>query len=152
LQEAFIITDGSSGINGDGGWGVIVATSYFGAELWGHESNTTNNRMEMMAALKGLQFLPAPHHVSLVSDSAYLLNTIQNKWYLKWFEDENKTSYERPNINLWHQLINEVDKHEVRAVKVKGHNGHEHNERADKLAVQARKQKVAGVEFLWGIE
>jgi ribonuclease HI len=150
LQEAFIITDGSSGANGDGGYGAIVATPYFGVELWGYGSDTTNNRMEMMAALKGMQFLPESHLVSLISDSAYLLNTLKNEWYVKWFSDEGKSDYQRPNIDLWHQLVQEIQRHKMTYIKVKGHNGHEHNERVDKLAVQARKEKLSGIEWLYG--
>ena len=150
LQEAFVVTDGSSGNNGDGGWGAIVATPYFGVEIWGWEEGTTNNRMEMMAALKGMQFLPEGYHVSLVSDSAYLLNTLSKGWYRKWFEDEDKNAYRRPNIKLWHELTDEVKRHEMTYIKVKGHNGHEHNERVDKLAVQARKEKISGTFSLYG--
>lgn len=151
LTEAVIYTDGSSGASGDGGWAAIVATPYFGIEISGHTSNTTNNAMEMMAALEGLRILQEPHAVSLVSDSAYLLNTLRHQWYVKWYQEEQDgRNYVRPNIDLWKQLTKEIQKHEMTYVKVKGHNGHEHNERVDKLAVAARKEKLATAEVLYG--
>lgn len=151
LTEAVIYTDGSSGVSGDGGWAAIVATPYFGIEISGYTDNTTNNAMEMRAALEGLRILKEPHAVTLVSDSAYLLNTLKNEWYIRWFEEEaNGRAYVRPNIELWKQLVKATWPHEMTYVKVKGHNGHEHNERVDKLAVAARKEKLETAEVLYG--
>lgn len=166
-MEAIIYTDGSSGNNGDGGWATIVATPYFGIEICGWAAETTNNRMEMMAAIKGMKLLGSDSFkVHLVSDSAYLLNSLKHKWYLKWLEEEeafykkghvpNKWKQgqgwiaTRPNLDLW-RIIQELDElHEITTIKVKGHSGHEHNERVDKLAVSARKNRTEAQEFIYG--
>lgn len=142
-----IYTDGSSGKGGDGGWGSIVATPYFGVEICGWAEKTTNNRMEMIAALEGMKFLTHPHEIHLVSDSAYLINAIKNQWYVRWLEEIEGA---RPNIDLWKQIHFQVQRHKVIPHKIKGHNGHEHNERVDKLAVTARKEKLEKVNFIYG--
>jgi ribonuclease HI len=147
LPEAIIYTDGSSGGGGEGGWAALVATPYFGIEITGWAEGTTNNRMEMIAAIEGLKVLHEPHRVQLVSDSAYLVSTLLHKWYEKWFTQWN---YHRPNLDLWHQLVALSSYHEIQPIKVKGHNGHEHNERVDKLAVLARKDKLEGATILYG--
>jgi ribonuclease HI len=103
--------------------------------------------MEMVAALEGMKILTHPHEVHLVSDSAYLINSIKNEWYARWLEEVGKS---RPNIDLWVQIKYQVHKHVVIPHKVKGHNGHEHNERVDKLAVAARKEKLEKVNLIYG--
>lgn len=151
LTEAVIYTDGSSGAGGEGGWAALVATPFFAVEISGWAEGTTNNAMEMQAALEGLRVLRGPHAVSLVSDSAYLLNTLKNRWYDKWFEEmRNGRDYVRPNINLWRQLVKAVELHDMTYIKVKGHSGQEHNERVDKLAVAARKERLETAEVLYG--
>lgn len=141
-----LYTDGSSGVSGDGGWAAIVATPYFGIEISGWEENTTNNRMELIAAIEGLRLLDKPHRVHLVSDSAYLVNAVSNGWYHRWIEEGG-----RPNLDLWIQVAKLVKFHQVIPVKIKGHSGHEHNDRVDQLAVSARVTKLAKAEVLYGI-
>lgn len=145
LLEAIIYTDGSVDHVGNGGWACVVATPYAIYELSDAEDETTNNRMEMLAAIKGMEFLTEPHKVMIVSDSAYLLNTIKNRWFDKWFEKEARTNneYTRPNMDLWHRIADLVDFHDVVTVKVKGHDGVYLNEQVDKLAVKTRMTKEA---------
>lgn len=146
LPEAIIYSDGSAGASRHGGWSCIVATPASGVELWGFEYDTTNNRMEMRAAIEGLKYLHAPHDVKLVSDSAYMLNTIKYKWYEEWFQHK----YQRKNMDLWLEMRELLCYHMVTPVKVKGHSGIEHNERVDKLAKEARINKGEGVNILYG--
>lgn len=110
-------------------------------ELTGATHPTTNNAMEMQAAIEGLRFLTEPHHVYLVSDSAYLLNTLRFEWDIKWKEEAelHPSLPVRPNWEMWNEIRAEVDRHEVEFVKVKGHSGDPYNERADKLALGVRK-------------
>lgn len=145
-QESIIYTDGSSGKNGDGGWSALVATPYYAVELSGYALKTTNNRMELTAAIRGMKFLHEPHQVSLVSDSAYLLNSIQHGWYERWFND----GANRPNLDLWRDIQKLLCYHMVKPIKVKGHSGQEHNERVDQLAVAARLDKQDRFEVLYG--
>ena len=146
LPQAIIYSDGSSGQNRHGGWSCIVATPASGVELWGYEYDTTNNRMEMVAAMKGMHFLPGPHEVSLVSDSAYMLNAIKHKWYEEWFTRH----YQRKNMDLWVEMRDLLCYHTVIPVKIKGHSGIVHNERVDKLAKEARINLDEGMNVLYG--
>lgn len=146
LPEGIIYSDGSAGQNRHGGWSCIVATPSFGVELWGFEYDTTNNRMEMLAAMQGLKFLSMPYDIKLVSDSAYMLNTIKHKWYEEWIEHH----YQRKNMDLWLEMRDLLCYHMVTTVKIKGHSGIEHNERVDKLAKQARVNKEEGMNLLYG--
>ena len=156
LPEAIIYTDGSSGVNGHGGWAAIVATPFYGLEITGFEENTTNNRMELMAAIRGMSLLHAPHQVNLVSDSAYMLRTIEHKWYEKWFKEQalqvnhKPLNKPRPNLDLWRDIESLLCYHIVKPIKVKGHTGIAHNERVDKLAVAARVQQQGHIEVLYG--
>lgn len=147
--ESIIYTDGSSGKNGDGGWSALVATSYYGVELSGWAEKTTNNRMELQAAIEGMKFLHEPHDVVLVSDSAYLLNSIKHCWFERWL-NENRMYTQRPNLDQWLAISKLLCYHTVKPIKVKGHTGHEHNERVDKLAVAARLDKMDRFEVLYG--
>jgi ribonuclease HI len=156
LPEAIIYTDGSSSMGGEGGWSAIVATPFFGFEISGYEPSTTNNRMEVTAAIKAMQTLYAPHDVKLISDSAYMLNAIKNKWYEGWLAEtqykvaKNGHVMNRPNLDLWVAMQRLLCYHRVTPIKVKGHNGHAHNERADQLAVDAREQKTGRFEIIYG--
>lgn len=153
FPEAVIFTDGSSSPkNRQGGWAAIVFKPTLFVELVGYQSETTNNRMEMMAAIQGLKELTTPHKVYLVSDSAYLLNSLRERWYNRWFADEiffdnayakQIGRYPRPNLDLWRVLASLAEFHEIETVKVKGHSGDEWNELVDKLAVQARIEKLS---------
>jgi ribonuclease HI len=139
--DAILYTDGSSDKDKNGGWGCCILTPSGLTELVGYAADTTNNRMELMAALEGLRATPEGSVVSIVSDSAYMINSLKKKWYEGWFATDADPNfpYKRPNLDLWRELVSEVEKRVVSFVKVKGHNGDKWNERADKLAMYARK-------------
>lgn len=146
LPDCIIYSDGSSGADRSGGYAVLVATPHWGLELWGYAKDTTNNRMELFAAIKGMQVLDGPHDIKLVSDSAYMLNSIKHKWYEEWLGQ----GLSRKNMDLWLAMSKLLCYHTVTPIKVKGHTGVEHNERVDKLASQARVNQDEGVSILYG--
>ncbi|MFQ5774709.1 MAG: ribonuclease HI [Kiloniellaceae bacterium] len=134
-----IFTDGAcSGNPGPGGWGAVLRYKGVEKELSGAEAMTTNNRMEMMAAIAALEALKRPSRVRLHTDSVYLKEGITN-WIHAWKARGWKTAGKKPvkNIDLWRRLEAALARHEVRWVWVKGHAGHPENERADRLARQA---------------
>jgi cyclic pyranopterin phosphate synthase len=122
-EQISIYTDGAClGNPGPGGWGAIVQRNGEETELAGHEDGTTNNRMEVMASIKGLEATPEGSMVTLYSDSQYLVNTMTKGWK------------RRANVDLWTRLDTLVAKRDVAWEWVRGHAGHPENERADKLA------------------
>lgn len=134
-----IFTDGAcSGNPGPGGWGAILKYSGSVKELSGYEQNTTNNRMEVLAAIEALEALQRPVQVRLHTDSRYLRDGI-TLWIHKWKNSGWKTADNKPvkNQDLWERLLNLTSSHEIEWIWVKGHNGHEENERADFLARNA---------------
>ncbi len=141
MKEVKIYTDGAcSGNPGPGGWGAVLIFGPHEKEISGAEPDTTNNRMEMMAVIKGLEALKEKCLVDIYTDSAYIYNCFQDKWYVSWQANGWRNSKKQPveNKDLWQQMLNEVDKHEVRWHKVKGHSTDVYNNRADALAVAAR--------------
>lgn len=138
-KEVYIYTDGACrGNPGPGGWGVILKCEGKEKELSGGEENTTNNRMEMTAVIKGLQALKTECKVTVFSDSKYIVDAINLGWAEKWKRNgwyRNKKE-KALNVDLWEILIGLLDKIEVQFVWVKGHAGHAENERCDKLAVK----------------
>jgi ribonuclease HI len=143
-DPVIVVTDGSANnLNGSGGWCAIIRTPTTVTELVGWEEGTTSNRMEMTAVVNGLLSISTPSNISLVADSAYVLNSLKNKWYVRWFEEDAKgTRVDRPNLDLWYVLAGLVQYHNVSFIKIKGHSGDYWNERADKLAGHARVNKV----------
>jgi ribonuclease HI len=136
MTEVVIYTDGAcSGNPGPGGWGVVLRWNGTEKELHGGDSQTTNNRMELMAAIQALEALNRPSQVQLHTDSTYLLNGI-TKWIEAWQRNGWRTSARKPvkNEDLWRRLVEAMNGHEVRWLWVKGHAGEEGNERADALA------------------
>jgi ribonuclease HI len=140
-----LVTDGACSGNGTdesrGGWAAIL-TAPDGAEtvLTGGEYPTTNNRMELMAALEGLRATPGGSEVELVTDSSYLANAIAKGWLDGWRRKGWRTASKQPvaNRDLWERMIAELARHaRVRPTLVRGHAGHPVNERADRLAVEA---------------
>jgi len=134
-----IFTDGAcSGNPGPGGWGTIMRWKGTEKELSGGELDTTNNRMELMAAIQGLENLKRPMHVVLTTDSTYVKDGI-TKWIINWKKNGWKTAAKKPvkNADLWQRLDEAVSIHEVHWKWVKGHAGHIENERCDELARQA---------------
>ena len=135
-----IYTDGAcSGNPGRGGWGTILLYRGKEKELSGYEHETTNNRMELTAAIKGLQALKHPCRVKLYSDSAYLVNAFNHGWLKKWQANGWRTVKREPveNQDLWQELLAAAANHEIEWIKVKGHADNEYNNRCDKLAVRA---------------
>lgn len=131
-----IFTDGAcSGNPGPGGWGAILRWRGEEKELNGGEPETTNNRMEMMAAIKALEALRRPATVRLHTDSVYLRDGI-TKWIHAWKAKGWKTANKKPvkNVDLWQRLEKALERHSVEWIWVKGHAGHAENERADELA------------------
>jgi len=134
-----IATDGAcKGNPGPGGWGVLLRAGKTEKELSGGEPMTTNNRMELMAAIRGLEALKRPAHVTLSTDSRYVMDGL-TKWIKGWQRNGWKTADRKPvkNADLWHQLLAASAPHRIDWVWVKGHTGHPDNERADGLASNA---------------
>ena len=139
LKKVEIFTDGAcSGNPGPGGYGVILRYNGVEKELSGGDSETTNNRMELTAAIKGLEALKERCCVILYSDSKYLTDAINCGWAVKWRENGwMRTKREQAlNVDLWERLLDLLEEQEVTFVWVKGHAGHPENERCDHLAVE----------------
>jgi ribonuclease HI len=138
-SQVCLYTDGAcSGNPGPGGWGALLTMGAHEKELCGAEAHTTNNRMEMMAAIQGLRALKNPCQVDLYTDSQYLRDGITS-WIVGWKKNGWKTAAKKPvkNEDLWRLLDDLVQIHNVRWHWVKGHNGHPENERVDLLARSA---------------
>lgn len=145
MKTVEIFTDGAcKGNPGPGGWGAIIRYGKHEKELSGGEADTTNNRMEMMAAIRALDTLIEPCNVILHTDSTYVKDGI-TKWVDGWQRNGWKTASKKPvrNADLWHELIGAVARHQIEWRWVKGHAGHPENERADQLA-SAAALAVAG--------
>ncbi|MBE3556648.1 MAG: ribonuclease HI [Firmicutes bacterium] len=143
MQEVWIYTDGAcSGNPGPGGWAAIVRCAEGERELSGGEPRTTNQRMELTAAVVAMEQLKEPARVHLVSDSAYLVNAIAQNWFARWEKNGWKTAKRTPveNRDLWERLLTQLRRHTVLVEKVVGHAGHPENERCDRLARQAIPQ------------
>lgn len=138
-MEVEIFSDGACrGNPGPGGWGVLLRFGEHVKEIYGAEANTTNNRMELMAAIKGLTALKRSCRVLFTTDSEYVRKGI-TAWIGNWKERDWKTSQKKPvkNKDLWQQLDQQVNRHDIIWHWVKGHSGHRENERADELANKA---------------
>jgi ribonuclease HI len=144
-KKVIVYTDGAcSGNPGPGGWGVVLIYGRLRKEMSGFEPNTTNNRMELMAAVKGLQALKYSCDVELCSDSAYLINAWEKKWLEKWQRNGWQTSKKEPveNQELWQELLKQDKIHKIKWIKVKGHSDNKENNRCDELARNAIKQNT----------
>ena len=136
MKTVEIFTDGACrGNPGPGGWGALLRYGDNERELCGGEHDTTNNRMELMAVIKGLSALQRPCEVRVTSDSTYVLKGIQ-EWMPNWKKKGWKTASKKPvkNVDLWQQLDQLVEMHSIDWQWVKGHSGHAENEIADHLA------------------
>ena len=136
MTQVVIYTDGAcSGNPGPGGWGVVLSWNGTEKELHGGEPQTTNNRMELTAAIQALAALQRPSQVQLHTDSKYVLDGI-TKWINGWQRNGWLTAAKKPvkNADLWQQLTKAIERHEVTWTWVKGHAGDPDNERADELA------------------
>lgn len=134
-----IATDGAcKGNPGRGGWGVLLRAGTVEKELSGGEAHTTNNRMELMAAIQGLKALNKPCRVKLSTDSRYVMDGL-TKWIKGWQRNGWRTADKKPvkNSDLWIELLEAAKPHRIEWLWVKGHAGHPDNERADQLASNA---------------
>ena len=144
MKTVEIYTDGScKGNPGPGGWGALLRLGEHEKELSGADEDTTNNRMELTAAIRGLAALIEPCSVDLYSDSKYVLDGM-TKWVAGWQKRGWVNASKKPvrNSDLWHELIDVAAQHDVRWHWVKGHAGHPENERVDRLA-SAEADRIA---------
>lgn len=141
MKQVEIHTDGAcSGNPGPGGWAAILIFKQIERELSGGERQTTNNRMELTAAIKALEALNEPCEVTLNSDSKYLVDGMTKGWAKSWQKNGWIKSDKKPALNpeLWERLLDLCQTHKVKFCWVRGHNGDEYNERCDALAVAQR--------------
>lgn len=134
-----IATDGAcKGNPGPGGWGALIRSGVHEKELSGGEALTTNNRMELMAAIEALNALKRPCAVTLSTDSRYVMDGL-TKWIHGWKRNGWRTADKKPvkNAELWQALLAAAERHQIEWKWVKGHAGHPDNERVDKLASDA---------------
>jgi len=143
LPKVLMYTDGSSiGNPGPGGYGVVLLQGAHRKELSGGYRRTTNNRMELMAVIAGLEALKTPSEVSVITDSKYVSDAVNLGWARRWRANQWKKNKREKALNpdLWEKLLALCDRHQVSFTWVKGHAGHKENERCDRLAVQAANQ------------
>jgi ribonuclease HI len=131
VKKVTLFSDGSAlGNPGPGGYGTILQYGNKEKIISGGEIHTTNNRMELSGVIEGLKALKEPCEVEIVSDSSYVVKAI-NEWLISWIKRDFKKV---KNIDLWHEYLNVSKPHKIKATWVRGHNGHEENERCDELA------------------
>jgi ribonuclease HI len=148
LKQVEIFTDGACrGNPGPGGWGALLRYGDHEREIFGGEAETTNNRMEMTAALKALESLSEPCVVDLTTDSEYLRKGM-TEWLAGWKARNWKTASRQPvkNADIWKALEAAVARHEIRWHWVKGHSGHTENERADQLANRGIDEQMSATQ------
>ena len=145
MKTVTLYTDGAcSGNPGPGGWGVILSYNGVEKELSGGDANTTNNRMELLAVISGLEALKEPCRVELYSDSKYVIDGLSKGWAASWRKNGWRKADKKPALNpdLWEKLLNLVEKHELSYHWVKGHADNPYNNRCDQLAVtESQKYK-----------
>jgi ribonuclease HI len=145
LESITLSTDGAClGNPGPGGWAALLKFKDHEKMISGHEPDTTNNRMELQAVISGLNALKRRCHVTIVTDSQYVMKAFKEGWLEKWEQKGWKTADRKPvkNKDLWEDLVIAVDRHDTHWRWVKGHNGHPDNERVDGEArTQALKQQ-----------
>ncbi|MCR4591043.1 MAG: ribonuclease HI [Lachnospiraceae bacterium] len=153
LTAVTLFSDGSSrGNPGPGGYGTILRYVDQKGEVFEREysegfPDTTNNRMELMGVIAGLEKLTKPCKVHIISDSQYVVNAFNKHWIDSWQKNNWKGSDKKPvkNVDLWQRLIKAAEGHELEFTWIKGHNGHEENERCDKLATEAADKSGEGI-------
>lgn len=144
MKNVIIYTDGACSHNpGPGGYGAVMIYKGIEKEITGFEHETTNNRMELRAAIEALKALKEPCKVEVYSDSAYLVNAINKGWIYGWQKNGwTKSKGELKNVDLWQELYNLTKTHQVTFIKVKGHSDNEYNNRCDKLATDEIKNNA----------
>lgn len=146
-NKVFIFSDGAcSGNPGPGGYGVILRYNGREKELSGGEAHTTNNRMELMGVITGLEALKHPCDVVIQTDSRYVIDGIEKGWAKSWKKRGWVKSDKKPaaNSDLWERLLQLLEIHQVEFCWIKGHAGHPENERCDRLAVQRSREFKTG--------
>ncbi len=144
MKQVQLITDGAClGNPGRGGWACMLRFGCQTRELYGSSPQTTNNRMELTAAIEGLRALKEPCLVEVVTDSEYVKNGI-TQWIHGWKRNGWKTSAKKPVVNqdLWEELDRLVSEHKIQWTWTKGHAGHEDNNRCDELAQRAAREQL----------
>jgi ribonuclease HI len=145
VKTVTLYTDGAcSGNPGPGGWGAILSYNGVEKELSGGDANTTNNRMELLAVISGLEALKEPCRVELYSDSKYVIDGLSKGWAASWRKNGWRKADKKPALNpdLWEKLLNLVENHELSYHWVKGHADNPYNNRCDQLAVtESQKYK-----------
>jgi ribonuclease HI len=152
MKKVTIYTDGGCSPNpGPGGYGIVLIYGDHRRELSGGFRHTTNNRMELTAAIRGLQALREPCYVQLFSDSQYVVNGITKGWARRWKQKGWILSDKRPaeNVDLWEELLRLCDMHQVGFEWIRGHNGHAENECCDRLAGTASRGKDLPVDAIY---
>ena len=140
MEDVTIYTDGAcSGNPGPGGWGAILMYKDYKKEISGAKKNTTNNVMELTAVIEALKLLKYPCNVKLYSDSAYVVNAFLQNWVKNWQKNNWKTTDKKDvkNKELWQELIELTNIHNIEFIKVKGHSDNEFNNRCDEMARNA---------------
>lgn len=140
MEEVTIYTDGAcSGNPGPGGWGAILMYKENKKEISGGKKDTTNNVMELTAVIEALKLLKYPCKVKLYSDSAYVVNAFLQNWVINWQRNDWKTADKKEvkNKELWQELVELTNIHDITFIKVKGHSDNEYNNRCDELARKA---------------
>ena len=149
MKRIEMFTDGAcSGNPGPGGWGTILRYNGVEKELSGGEAQTTNNRMELTAVIRGLEALKEKCSVIVTTDSRYVADGIVNGWAKSWRAKGWVKGDKKPALNpdLWGRLLDLLDEHEVEIKWIKGHAGHPENERCDRLAVAATEEAKTRLE------
>ena len=146
MKKVIIYTDGAcSGNPGDGGWGAVLMYGEREVDISGFEKNTTNNKMELKAAIEALSRLKEPCEVEVYSDSAYMVNGFEKLWLKNWKSNGwiNSSKEQVKNSDLWKELDRLNTMHKIKWIKVKGHADNEYNNRCDKLATgEIKKNRV----------
>ncbi|MNP22107.1 Ribonuclease H [compost metagenome] len=144
-KKVIIYTDGAcSGNPGPGGYGAILMHDGNTKEISGGQKDTTNNKMEMMAVIKGLEMLKFSCDVEIYSDSTYVVDSIEKGWIYSWKKNNwIKSNKEKAkNIEMWEKILEYMNIHNIRFIKVKGHSDNEYNNRCDELAREAIKSLI----------
>ena len=147
-SKVVIYTDGGCrGNPGPGGWGAVLLFGQHEKEIYGYEAETTNNRMELMAAIRALEMLKRPCDIELTTDSQYVRRGIL-EWMKDWKKRDWKTAAKKPvkNKDLWQRLDKAITPHNISWHWIKGHSGHQGNEMADQLANRAMDEKKGNID------
>jgi len=141
-KKIVMYTDGAcSGNPGPGGYAAVLMYGEKMKEISGFENDTTNNKMELTAVIKGLESIKEPCDVEIYSDSAYVVDSVEKGWLFGWVKKNWIKSDKKQvkNIELWNEMLKYLKIHNIKFIKVKGHSDNEYNNRCDKLAVEAYK-------------